>query len=116
MVENLLEHGNHKLRGQDVMVCRAPVEESVEEEEEMKIEETEADTATATTETNAILVEGLGPNTDQEVLELFFENTKRSGGGEIQNIKMYQKSGRAIIWFTKADCEYCIAYRFVRNC
>ena len=99
------------------MVCRAPVEESVEEEEEMKVEETEADTAEI--ETKAILVEGLKTNTDQEVLGLFFENTKRSGGGEIQNIQMYQKSGRAIIWFTEADGEskYCVAYRFfLRNC
>ena len=100
VVENVLEHGNHKLRGTDVMVCRAPVEEPVEEEEQMN-EEPEDDTTEI--QTNAILVRGMKPNTDQEVLELFFENTKRSGGGEIQNIQMYKKSGRAIIWFTEDD-------------
>ena len=47
----------------------------------------------------AVLVTGLKPSTEKDMLELFFENTKRSGGGEIKHIEMNEKSGRAIIHF-----------------
>ena len=102
VVENILEHGNHRFRDVDLFVSRAPLEENNDNEEEEEnprdeeyLEEPEK------VDTNAILVEGLNPSTEKEVLELFFENTKRSGGGEIKDIRMYQTSGKAIIWFAE---------------
>ena len=102
MVEDILDHGNHRLCNVDLFVSRVPVEEKNGEEEkkansgdEQNLEKPQEVTA------NAILVEGLLPGTGKEVLGLFFENTKRSGGGEIKDIQMYQDSGRAIVWFVE---------------
>ena len=55
-----------------------------------------------TKETKEILVEGFNAKTNQEMVELFFENTKRSGGGEITDIKMCLESGSAVIWFAES--------------
>ena len=50
---------------------------------------------------NAILVEGLKADIPKDVLEMFLESKKRSGGGDINQIHMDQKSGRAIIWYAE---------------
>ena len=47
----------------------------------------------------AVLVAGLKPSIGKDILEMFFENTKRSGGGEIKQIEINEESGRAIIHF-----------------
>ena len=47
----------------------------------------------------AISVEGLNPTIGRDVLEMFFESERRSGGGKIVNMQINQKSRRAIIWF-----------------
>ena len=47
----------------------------------------------------AVLVTGLKPSIGKDILEMFFENTKRSGGGEIKQIEINEESGRAIIHF-----------------
>ena len=55
----------------------------------------------------AVFVAGLKPNIEKDILEMFFENTKRSGGGDIKQIEINEKSGRAIIHFTeKAGKRY----------
>ena len=108
VVEDILEHGNHRLRDADLFVTRVPVEEinneQKEEEEANSGDEENLETAEEVT-ANAILVGGLHPSSDKEVLELFFENTKRSGGGEIKDIQMYQDSGRAIIRFAETTSK-----------
>ena len=105
MVEDILEHGNHRLRDVDLFVTRVPVEEHNNEEEGDEGEANSGDEANLETPgevtANAILVGGLHPSTDKEVLELFFENTKRTGGGGIKDIQMYQDLGRAIICFAE---------------
>ena len=50
----------------------------------------------------SILIEGLKLNIEKDMLELFFESKRHSGGGEIEEIKMYQKTGRAIIRFVNS--------------
>ena len=105
MVETILEHGNHKLRDQQLHVSRLPVEEKMRTEEAMQEKEIEGGRTEAP---NAILVEGLKSGTPKKMVELFFENTKRSGGGDIKHIQMNQNSGRAIVWFTdKAGKRQC---------
>ena len=99
MVEKILEHGNHKLSEKDLIVSAAPAEVLNDENKESEGRKVNDEKI----RTNAILIEGLDSAFEREMLELFFENTKRSGGGEIQNIKMYQKSGRAIIWFAEDE-------------
>ena len=107
VVEDILEHGNHRLRDADLFVTRVPVEEINNEQEEGEANSGDEENLEAPGEVtaNAILVGGLHPSTDKEVLELFFENTKRSGGGEIKDIQMYKDSGRAIIWFAETTSK-----------
>ena len=92
-MDSILEHGNHSLLNQPLHVSRPAVQEP---EVDVRSQENEG-------ATNAILVKGLRPEVGRDVLELFFENTKRSGGGDITDIQMYQESGRAIIWFADAS-------------
>ena len=102
MLEKNLKHGNHTLSDRDLLVSRAPPEVVPDEKQE-----NEGRTGNEVQfTTNAILVDGLKPWIEKEILELFFENQKRSGGGEIQNIQMYQKSGRAIIWFADQEGRF----------
>ena len=51
------------------------------------------------TSTTAILVSGIKQTTDEEVLKLFFENRRRSGGGPVQNVDYRKSTGRAVITF-----------------
>ena len=100
VVNSILEHGNHLLLNQPLHVSRPTVQEP---ENYVRKQENEG-------ATNAILVEELKPEVGRDMLELFFENTKRSGGGDITDIQMYPDSGRAIIWFADAsgDVHYFI--------
>ena len=112
-MEKVLEHGDHTLQNQKLFVCRPPPEETRDNEERAGEEEgTQVDDEQAVGPDvmpiggNAILVEGMKSNVDKEVIEMFFESKKRSGGGEINQIKTYQKSGRAIIWFAEAESKF----------
>ena len=93
VVENVLEHGDHKLANHDLHVCRPPPEET------MMYEDEDEKFPTMTVPGNAVLVEGLESDIHKQMFEMFFESKKRSGGGDINQIRTYQKSGRAIIWF-----------------
>ena len=42
------------------------------------------------------------PNKDQEMVKMFFESAKLSGGGEISKISYNPTAGRALIQFTDA--------------
>ena len=85
----------HKLAGHELKVSAL-----ITDPERKKADESAGKDSQATC---AILVEGIDSNTGKDVLEMFFENKKRSGGGEIERIQMFPKDGRAIIRF--ADKE-----------
>ena len=46
-----------------------------------------------------ILVSNLAEDTTADVLEIFFESTKRTGGGPVEKIYMYQSHRQAVIVF-----------------
>ena len=46
-----------------------------------------------------ILVSNLAEDTTADVLEMFFESTKRTGGGRVDKIYMYQSHRQAVIVF-----------------
>ena len=46
-----------------------------------------------------VKISGVTQNISEETLELYFENTKRSGGGEIKSIDMFPSMQAAIITF-----------------
>ena len=95
----MIEQAQHRLSHSTTFI----EEENLNEPE--KMEEILLRHFADTKETTAILVEGLNAKTDQEMVELFFENTKRSGGGEITDIQMNQALGSAVIWFAESAVE-----------
>ena len=54
-------------------------------------------------EVSAILVTHLPPNVTDQQIELFFENSKKSGGGEVNQVKFNQSANSAIVWFKNAE-------------
>ncbi|XP_077990954.1 uncharacterized protein LOC144445286 [Glandiceps talaboti] len=49
--------------------------------------------------TNCILVTNLPINVSEDTVELYFESTKRSGGGEIQELEMNVETNTALVYF-----------------
>ena len=46
-----------------------------------------------------ILVSNLAEDTTVDVLQMFFESTKRTGGGPVDKIYMYQSHRQAVVVF-----------------
>ena len=102
VVENVLEYGSHTLQGHQVSVRKLFADEII------KVDEDESTTHApdaAQMGDNAILVEGLKADVPKDVLEIFFESKKHSGGGEINQIHIDQNSGRAIIGYADSGGE-----------
>ena len=97
---NAVEKAQHRLGHEDLSNAAFIEKENLNESE--KLEEKLPEDLKDAKETKAILVEGFNAKTNQEMVELFFENTKRSGGGEVTDIKMCQGSGSAVIWFAES--------------
>ncbi|XP_035673943.1 protein mono-ADP-ribosyltransferase PARP14-like [Branchiostoma floridae] len=53
--------------------------------------------------TDGIIVTGLPDNTPKDLVELYFDNANRSGGGPIADVKYDQTRGTAIIHFESPD-------------
>ena len=47
-----------------------------------------------------VRISGINSQISVDTLELFFENTKRSGGGDIESIEMVEADEAAVITFT----------------
>ena len=59
----------------------------------------------------AVVVTKIAPETSEDLLYLFFENMKRSGGGSIEELVMKEGGTKAVITFFEAhgqsaDCMY----------
>ena len=50
-----------------------------------------------------VQVSGVSASIPEEMLELFFESSKRSGGGDIRNINMFTLTEAAIITFEESE-------------
>ena len=50
-----------------------------------------------------IQVAGLPANTNEEWIWLYFENKRRSGGGEVENVDFRRDAGVAFVTFKDAD-------------
>ena len=92
MAERLIEKKSHDVFGHEITVHRTPPEKNTRDSEP----------------STAILVEGLTKNVSEDMLELFFESPKRSGGGEIVKIKMDQSKGCAVIWYRHESGVYIL--------
>ncbi|XP_062600984.1 protein mono-ADP-ribosyltransferase PARP14-like [Saccostrea cucullata] len=51
----------------------------------------------------ALKVTCLPQGTNDEQIELFFENHKKSGGGEVEKVEVDEASNSAVVWFKEAE-------------
>ena len=57
-------------------------------------------------EYRTIELNGLAPTTTKDSIRNFFENTRRSGGGDIDSVEFNPKEGFAVITFMSAESEF----------
>ena len=57
-------------------------------------------------EYRTIELNGLAPTTTKDSIRNFFENTRRSGGGDIDSVEFNPKEGFAVITFMSAKSEF----------
>ena len=55
---------------------------------------------------NTIKVTGITTSINEEILVLFFENTKRSDGGEVSSSYLALDNSYALITFTRASGKF----------
>ncbi len=56
-------------------------------------------------ESRTIEVTGLAPTTTKDSIAMFFENTKRTGGGEVEHVDFKPDLGIAVVTFVKAESK-----------
>lgn len=49
---------------------------------------------------HAVVVSNIAPETSEDVLSLFFENQRRSGGGSIEDLVMKEGGTKAVVTFS----------------
>ena len=57
-------------------------------------------------ESRIIEVTGLASTTTKDAIINFFENTRRSGGGEISDLQIVTEKGCAVVTFLLAESEW----------
>ena len=57
-------------------------------------------------ESRTIELNGLAPTTTEDSIRNFFENTRRSGGGDIDSVEFNPEEGVAVITFMSAESEF----------
>ena len=53
--------------------------------------------------TNKILVKNFLPVVDEDMLEIFFESKKKSGGGPVRIVQLNREKSWAVVEFCEAD-------------
>ena len=56
-------------------------------------------------ESRVIEVTGLASSTTKDAIINFFENTRRSGGGDIENVECHPDKGLAVITFSSVESK-----------
>ena len=56
-------------------------------------------------ESRVIEVTGLASSTTKDSITNFFENTRRSGGGDIENVECHPDKGLAVITFLSVESK-----------
>ena len=94
MSDSVLNYGQHKLKNKVLSVS------------DTTSDQTEQSTNVCV-DADAIHVKGLPPNVTEEILNLFFSNEQASGGGNVEEVKLYKDASQAVVWFTNASSEKC---------
>ena len=56
--------------------------------------------------TNCILVRGLAANTSKDMMELYFENHRKSGGGPVSDVQIDTEENCAVVVFEEYSSRY----------
>lgn len=56
-------------------------------------------------ESRTIEVTGLAATTTKDSISMFFENTRRSGGGEVEHVDFTPDQGIAVVTFVKVESK-----------
>ena len=94
MSESVLNYGQHKLKNKVLSVS-----DTTSDQNEQSIN--------ACVDADAIHVKELPPNVTEDILNLFFSNEQASGGGNVEEVKLYKDESQAVVWFTDASSEKC---------
>ena len=57
-------------------------------------------------DSRTIELNGLAPTTTEDSITNFFENTRRSGGGDIDSMELNPEEGFAVITFMSTESEF----------
>ena len=94
MSNSVLNYGQHKLKNKVLSVS------------DTTNDQTEQSTNVCV-DADAIHVKELPPNASEEILNLFFSDEEASGGGNVEEVKLYKDASQAVVWFTDASSEQC---------
>ena len=97
--KSILRQGKHTLDGATLIVtARSP--------------EVESHNDGISQESRTIEVTGISTTTTREAILNFFENKKRSGGGDVESVDHNSDQGTAVITFTTAESKlrYTVIY------
>ena len=86
-----MKHKEHKLDGASLKVVLGKSEHSVIKEE------------TSSCDSRIVEVTGLAAVTTEDAICNYFENTRRSGGGEVESVEMKPELNMAIVTFEEAQ-------------
>ena len=86
-----MEHKEHKLDGASLNVVFGKSEHNVISEE------------TGSCDSRIVEVTGLAAITTEDAICNYFENTRRSGGGEVESVEMKRESNTAIVTFKESQ-------------
>lgn len=97
VAERVLKQEEHKLEGSTLSVREyLPLSKETEQDSSVQDDTLEAELR------DTIEVTGITPKTSKDVLEMFFESKKKSGGGEIIHFE-FNEIGNAVIKFKEAE-------------
>ena len=68
---------------------------------------------------NVIIVMNIPPSIDREYIEMYFESQRRSGGGDIEDIRFYREENTAVITYEEKTCKFedkSLFRNFLRLC
>ena len=89
----MLQSGQHCLDGASLVVKVSVLAAEQTDQEDME-------------ESRIIELNGLAPTTTEDSIRNFFENTRRSGGGDIDTVEFNPEKGFAVITFKSAESEF----------
>ena len=96
-----MEHKEHKLDGASLNVVLGKSEHNLTREE------------TSCCDSRIVEVTGLAAITTEDAICNYFENTRRSGGGEVESVEMKPESNMAVVTFKEAQGMVVIKWSII---